>query len=224
MAKATRADLRTSLQYKTDGALTVAADQDYYLDAGELELLPLWFDFDPDIFAIARQSVTTDANGIALLPVNWLDLLRIEDVNQNKYDNLEIDQRQYSTGYYAAGYDITSGKRKLQLINHGAVLASTAVYFYDRERALMASGTTAEPVYPLEFRDLIAYRGAQLYFEDQGPSFFTAAEARRVMFERRLADARKMYDRPNASPQFVQTFDPDANNSSQRIAGSLGYF
>lgn len=224
MAKATRSDLRTSLQLKTDGALTLTTDQDYYLDAGELELLPLWFDIDPHIFAIARQSVTTDSNGIALLPVDWLDLLRIEDANQNKYENLEIDQRQYSSGYYSAGYDIASGKRKLQMISAGNPLADTTVYFYDRERVLMGTGGSDKPVYPLEFRDLIAYKAAQLYLEDQGPSFYDAAEKRRVMFERRLADARKMYDRPNASPQFAQTLDPDANNGSQRIAGSLGYF
>jgi len=224
MAKATRSDLRTSLTYKTDGALTVTADLDYYLDAGELELVPLWYDFDPEIFAIARQTVNTDANGIALLPVNWLDTLRIEDANQNKYDNIELDQRQKTTGFYAAGYDITTGKRKLQIIKNGAALASTAIYFYDRERALMAATATDCPVFPLEFRDLIAYKGAQLYFEDQGPSFYRAAADRETMFNKRLAIAKQMYERPNLTPQFAQTFDMDANDGNQRITGTLGYF
>jgi hypothetical protein len=224
MAKATRADLRTSLRYKTDGGLTVAADQDYYLDAGEMELLPLWYEFDPDLFAKVKQTASTDVNGILLLPTDWLDLMRLEDANQYKYENIELDQESYATGYRAAGYDVTTGKRKLQIVKAGSPLASTALSFYTRERVLMGAQTTDTPIYPLEFRDLIAYRAAQLYFEDQGPSFYDAAEKRRLMFERRVLDAKRLYERPNLTPQFAQTVNFEAQGGGTRLLGSLSYY
>lgn len=220
---ATRADLRSSIQRKTDQGLTVSADQDTYLDAAELELIPRWYAFDPDIFAIGRQSAATDSSGILLMPSTWLELLRLEDANQNKFDNIELDQRSYSTGWYAAGFDVANDARKLQIIQNGNPLVSTTMYYYDRERILMGSSSGSKPIWPLEFRDMLAYLGAQLYFEDQGPSFYNAAEARRVMFERRLAAAKAMYERPNLTPQFAQTLNPDSNGGTQRIAGTLNY-
>jgi len=219
-----RADLRVSIQRKTDGGLTVEADQDYYLDNAELELLPLWYAFEPERFAKGRQSAVTDSSGILLLPVSWLENLRLEDSDELRYENITVNQKRYSTGYYREGYDIASGKSKVQMMKAGNALASTTIYFYDTERTLMGATATDEPLYPIEFRDLIAYKGAQLYFEDQGSSFDDMAEKRRVRFDRRLATAREMYERQETSPQFAQTMDPDANQRENRLAGSLGYY
>lgn len=219
----TRADLRTSLQRKTDGRLTDSDDQDYYLDLGELELLPMWYDFDPDLFSQVRQSISSDSSGIILLPTSWLETLRLEDANGSRIEQIPVDSHLHATGYFNVGYDVASDKRKIQVVQNGAAWASASFYFFSRERTTTGSGDAATPIFPLEFRDLIAHRGAQLYFEDQGPSFDDAAEVRRIRFERRLNDARRIYERPNKSPQFAQTFDADARNASQRVIGTLGY-
>ena len=139
----TRATLRTSLQYKTDGRLTSSTDQDYYLNLAELEVISDWAQFDPDIFAKGRQSTTTDSDGIVLVPATFMELFRLEDANKRGYERIEVQNRWGSTGYYQAGYDTVNKKRKLQIMQNGNPLgAATTIYYYSSELVLMGALTT----------------------------------------------------------------------------------
>lgn len=213
MAATTRTILRTSLQYKTDGRLTASADQDYYLNLAELRVIGDWVMFDDDIFAVARQSAATDANGILLVPATFMDLFMLEDVNKTPYPRIELQERWSASGWYPAGYDASNKKRKLQIMRNGAVEASKTLYFYDSELLQMGSGTDAEPVFPEEYRDLIALKAAQLFYEDQGNAFDQAALTREQRYLRLLANAKKMYRSIGRGPRYAPTNDPDAGNN-----------
>lgn len=212
----TRTTLRTSLQYKTDGRLTGSTDQDYYLNLAELRVIGDWSMFDDGIFFIGRQSATTDANGILLVPATFMDVFMIEDVNKRPYPRIELEERWNSTGWYPAGYDTTNKKRKLQVMYNGAVDASKTLYFYDSELVQMGSATDAEPVFPEEYRDLIALKAAQLFYEDQGNAFDQAALTREQRYLRLLANAKKMYRRIGTGPRYAPSNDPDAGNAGGR--------
>lgn len=203
--------------------LTVEADQDYYLDLAELEVLSDWFQFDPTLFTSDRDSAATDANGILLLPTTFLDHIRIEDGNEGKYYPIDPDKRSYSTGWYGAGYDVTTGKRRIQMIKSGRAVGSTTFYFYTRDRVTMGATGSAAPIYPLEFRDLIAMKAAQLYFEDQGESYDQTAISREARYNRKLQKAEEMYGRQDVYPEFADTTDPDVLQQTdlQRTAGYI---
>ena len=206
----TRTTLRTSLQYKSDGRLTGSTDQDYYLNLAELRVIGDWALFDEDIFGAGRQSAVSDANGILLVPATFMELFMLEDANKRPYPRIELEERWNASGWYPAGYDTTNKKRKLQLMLNGAVDASRTMYFYDSELVQMGSGTSDEPVFPEEYRDLIALKAAQLFFEDQGNAFDQAALVREQRYLRLLASAKKMYRRLSRGPRYAPTNDPDA--------------
>jgi hypothetical protein len=206
----TRSTLRTSLQYKSDGRLTGSTDQDYYLNLAELRVIGDWALFDEDVFAKGRQSATSDADGILLVPATFMELFMLEDANKRPYPRIELEERWNASGWYPAGYDATNKKRKLQLMLNGAVDASRTMYFYDSEVVQMGSGTDAEPVFPEEYRDLIALKAAQLFFEDQGNAFDQAALVREQRYLRLLASAKKMYRRLSRGPRYAPSNDPDA--------------
>ena len=206
----TRSTLRTSLQYKSDGRLTGSTDQDYYLNLAELRVIGDWALFDEDVFAKGRQSATSDADGILLVPATFMELFMLEDANKRPYPRIELEERWNASGWYPAGYDTTNKKRKLQLMLNGAVDASRTMYFYDSELVQMGSQTTDEPVFPEEYRDLIALKAAQLFFEDQGNAFDQAALVREQRYLRLLASAKKMYRRLSRGPRYAPTTDPDA--------------
>jgi len=219
----TRAELRTSLTRKTDGMLTVAGDLDYYLDLAELEVLVDWFYFNPELFQGARSSAVADSSGVLLLPTTFLDMLRLEDGSERKYFSIDPDTRSRNTGWYPAGYDIATGKRKIQMINGGLATGSVTFYFYTRDRVLMGSAAGDSPVYPLEFRDLLAMKASQLYFEDQGESYDTAAQTRERRYNTKLQKAEEMYMTQSHWPDFAQSNDPDTTSQYplQRRTGYL---
>ena len=219
----TRAELRTSLQRKTDGDLTVSADQDYYLDLAELEVMSDWYQFDPGVFGSVRQSATTDSDGILLLPTTFLEMFALEEANERKYYPIKVENRYRNDGWISVGYDIASGKRKLQIVESGRNVGNKTLYFYTSDRVTMGALTTDSPVYPLEFRDLIAMKAAQLYYEDQDETYEQFARRKEARYDRRLAKAIEMYDRPNQWPEFAHSTDMDAMPSSalQRSEGYL---
>lgn len=216
MAATTRTVLRTSLQYKTDGRLTGSTDQDYYLNLAELRVIGDWAMFDDGIFFKARQSASTDADGILLVPVSFMDIFMLEDVNKLPYPRIELQERWTSSGWYPAGYDATNKKRQLQIMRNGAVEASKTLYFYDSELVQMGSATDAEPVFPEEYRDLIALKAAQLFYEDQGNAFDQAALIREQRYLRLLANAKKMYRSIGQGPRYAPSNDPDAGGPFSR--------
>lgn len=206
----TRSSLRTSLQYKTDGRLTASADQDYYLNLAELRVIGDWAMFDEDIFAKGRQSAVTDSDGILLVPSTFMELFMIEDGDKRPYPRIELQERWNASGWYPAGYDTTNKKRKLQIMLNGAVAGSKTLYFYDSELVQMGSNGTDEPAFPEEYRDLVALKAAQLFYEDQGNAFDQAALVREQRYLRLLANAKKSYRNLGRGPRFAPTSDPDA--------------
>lgn len=219
----TRANLRTSLQRKTDNDLTDSTDQDYYLDLAELEVVTDWYAIDRGIFASVRQSATCDSNGILLVPTTMMELLDLEDADEQFYRKIKVDNRKRNTGWYPVGYDLASGKRKLQIVENGSNVGAKTMYFYDTERVTMGSLTTDEPIFPLEFRDLIAMKAAQLYYEDQGESYERFALRKENIYNKKLAKATYMYDRQEEVPEFAPSTDMDAQGASalQRRTGYL---
>ena len=213
------------LQRMSDQGLTDSGDQDYYLDMADLRMLPLWFSFYPDLFYQAKQSAATDANGVLLVPTTFMDILRIEDGSKNRYHPIKLQERNYRTGYYRSGYDITEKKVQLQVMEVGSeAVASKTFYFWTAERVTMGALTTDEPIYPLEFRDMLALKAAQLYFEDQGASFDGVARERERRFLMRLGDAKDVYEQSEDAPaEFAPSVGMDAHNPEtlQRREGYL---
>lgn len=219
----TRADMRTSLQRKTDGSLTVEADLDYYLDLGELEVMADFYEIDRGIFSTARQSVSTDSSGVLLVPTTMLELFDMEDANETKYKKIKVENRKMATGWYPIGYDIASAKRKLQIVENGSNVGTKTMYFYNAERVTTGSSGSSEPIYPLEFRDLIPMKAAQLYYEDQDESYERFALRKENIYNKKLAKAARMYDRAEQWPEYAETTDYDAyaSDSLQRRSGYL---
>ena len=210
----TRAELRASLQRKTDSRLTSSSDQDLYLELGDLYVMRRWMTFDPGRYRDARSTASTDSNGILLVDTDTTRIERLEDANKSKYPLISIDERWDRTGYYIAGYDTSNKKAQLQIMKNGAVLDTTAMYWYDLGlvQGLLATGASAtdQPAIPEEFRDTIASAAAYLYFRDQGPPFAETSRFWKSELLDDLAEAKLFYKNYSKDPQYVPSDDPDA--------------
>lgn len=207
----TRATLRSSLTRKTDAQLTVAADLDIYLNLADSMVQNDWSQFDKSILTpSSRTSGTTDSNGVLLLTALTVEIYRIENSNNVEFPPISIDERWSKTGYYFAGWGNSNTQRQVVIMQSGAVLASTTVYFYPMVLSAMGSQTTNEPVIPEEFRDIIAVKAAQLWFEEQGPPLQGTAEKWEARYGRWLERARRAYKTLDNKPIFAKSYDPDA--------------
>lgn len=212
----TRAEHRTSLQYKTWQKLTVAADQDYYIDKAELEAIAAWLEFDPGLQQRTRQSDATDSSGILLVPKGFSKLLRLEDADKNKYSYIDsMDDVWDVDGYFFAGFDATNNKRKIQVMKNGSTLASTTLYWFDVTIVQMGTGSTTESCIPYGYKELIDYKAAQKYWEDQGSSMKKEAREWEVKFNALLAQAKGYFGHPTTDPEFVENLDTDAGEGGQ---------
>lgn len=222
IADQTRADLRTKLKYHTDNKLTLTADQDYYLNAAELDVFADWRKFDPGLFRPARDSVATDTAGILLLDPEFTRLELLEDVNGREYRKIgDARDIRYATGFIFQGFDATAGKRQLKVYSNGSVVASTTLYWYNIAQMLMGSTDAAKSAIPNDFRKLITFRAAYLYYRDKGTAFITSKEDWKRDYEQELDKAEAWYKNVDRSPQFVQSLDPDAGDAGLTLRQNL---
>lgn len=212
----TLATLRSSLQRKTDSQLTTSGDQDIYLVLGEKHILRNWMKFDPGRFREARETDTTDANGIMIVDIDTTRIERIEDANKVKYNLIDdINDRWSKTGYYVAGYDTTNKTTQLQVMKNGAVAATQVMYYYDTNLGAMATSTsTSESIIPEEYRDAIAKSAAYHYYQDQGPQFAGTANYWKGEVAEDMAEARRLYKNYSRDPAYMGSNDPDAGGAS----------
>lgn len=214
IADRTRADLRTALKLHTDSKLTLTADQDYYLNLAELDVFSDWRRFDPGLFRPVQDSVATDANGILLLDPEFTRLELLETSDGERFTKIDAtSDLRYSTGFVFLGFDQSAGKRQLKVVRNGAAVASTTLYWYNIAQMLMGSGDTAKSAIPNDFRKLITFKAAFLYYRDKGTAFITSKEDWKRDYEQELGKASSWYKNPDMSPQFVKSLDPDAGDS-----------
>lgn len=213
-----RTALRASLQRKTDGQLTNSTDQDVYLNLADRQVQMDWVQFDQTILIPStRTSGTTDANGVLLLTANTVEVQRIENSNKVAYQLIDINDRWTKSGYYYAGMGNSNTQRQVVIVENGTPLASATVYFYVMVLSLMGSGTSAEPVIPEEFRDMIATRSTKLWNEDQGETFLAVADKWEQKYQRDLEKARRAYRRIDDQPIFARSTDPDAGGNGTYV-------
>jgi len=208
-----RAVLRASLKRKTDNQLTVAADQDVYLDMADLYVSRRWMTFDSGRFRDAAATGTTDANGLLALDTDTTRLERLEDSNKVKYPLIDIEDRHGKTGYYPSTYDVTNKKAQLQIMKGGSALASTSMTWYDLGLVQMGSVSTDQPVLPEEYRDIIAVAATWFYFRDQGPPFFETARGWKGAVLDDLSEAKQFYRTFARDPKYMASNDPDSGGS-----------
>lgn len=214
----TRSNLRTQLQNMSSNQLTVQADQDFYLNLAELEVIGDWRKFDPGLFRAARTAGTTDAAGVMKVTAGFSKLERLEDANKVQYAFIDdLSQVWNKTGYYFQGYNTTDNVRTIQVMKNGAPLASASLFYFDIRLAQMASGDSAQPVFPDEYRTMIAMKGAHLYFRDQGPPFASFATFWATEYERKRANAEDWYKNVTSDPQYIESSDPDSGAGSRYI-------
>ncbi len=214
----TRSNLRTQLQNMSSGQLTVSQDQDFYLNLAELEVIGDWRKFDPGLFRAARTQGTTDSNGLLKVTAGFSKLERLEDANKVQYAFIDdLSEVWNKTGYYFQGYNTTDNVRTIQVMKNGAPLASGTLYYFDIRLTQMASGSTAEPVIPDEYRTMIAMKAAHLYFRDQGPPFATFATFWATEYERKRQNAEEWYKNVTSDPQYITSSDPDSGLGSRFI-------
>lgn len=209
----TRTELRALLQSLTDQQVTVAADQDLWLNRGEKHVIRRFMRFFPGLFRSARTEGTTDANGYLSLDVNVERIERIEDDSTppRKYELIDdINDRNHATGYYVAPYDTTNKKIRLLILRNGEPVVSEVMAWYDLALIQMGSGTDAEPVIPEQWRDTIATAAAYLFFRSQGPSLSQTAQYWKGEFLDEIAEAQAFYRRFHKETQFIGSSDPDA--------------
>lgn len=215
IADQTRADLRTKLKYHTDNKLTSQTDQDYYLNAAELDVFTEWRKFDPGLFRPVRDSVATDANGIMLLDADFSRLEYLEDGNGNEYREIkDMSLVRNGTGFYFVGFDQTNNKRQMLVIKSGNPVASTTLYWYNIKQMLMGTGDTVKSAIPNEHRKLITMRAAFLYYRDKGTAFIASKEDWKRDYKEALAEAEQWYKNTSKSPEYVTSVEPDAGGGS----------
>jgi hypothetical protein len=208
-----RSDLRTLIKNNTDQQLTVQADQDYWINKGEIYVIRRFMKFLPGIFRSARTSGSTDANGLLTLDSNVERIERIEDDSDPpvKFDLMDdINNRWNSTGYYVSEYNASTNKIRLQIMKDGAVHASKTVYWYDLALTEMGAGNSAESVIPNQWRDTIATAGVYLFYRSQGPSLASTAQYWKGEFLDEMAEAQAFYRRFTKETSFISSSDPDA--------------
>lgn len=214
----TRTTLRSSLQRKTDNQLTSSTDQDTYLDLADKQVQSDWSQFDKAILRYAKDSASTDSSGILLMDVDFVELERLQFTDDRKIPRLDdIEDRYSRTGYYFAGWDSNNQKRQIVVVENGSAKASTTIEWFGMKLNLMGAGTSAEPSIPEEFRDLIALKAAELYFDDQGPSLISFAQKWQNKYIKRISEARHAYKSLDDEPRFASSLDPDAQGNSRTV-------
>lgn len=222
MANTDRTALRQILQYHSDQKLTNSTDQDYYLNRAELDVFAEWRKFDPGLFRPSQEVVSTDINGILLLPQSFARLEYIEDANRFQYHLItDLSRLTYATGYIFQGYDQSTNKRQLKVFLNGGVLASTSLQWYNIERLIMGAGTSAESAIPEEHRHLIADRAAALYYQDKGPAYIVALQTWDNYYDKEMQKARNWYQSVSKEPQFIDSLDPDAGYGRQKLFSQI---
>lgn len=214
-----RSDLRTLIQELTDQQVTVTADQDKWLNRGELRVIRRFMKFFPGLFRSARTEGTTDSNGLLSLDVGVERIERIEDDSTTpvKYELIDdINLRHSATGYYVAQYDTTNKKIRLQIMRSGEPLASTVMAWYDIALMQMGSGSTDEPVIPENWRDSIATAAAWLFYRSQGPSMAPTAQHWKGEFIDEMSEAQAFYRRFHKETSYIESSDPDAGGGRGR--------
>jgi hypothetical protein len=210
----TRTVLRSSLQRKTDGQLTTAADQDLYLDLADLYIARRWMTFDPGRFRDARASDTTNSTtGILTLGIDTTRIERVEDANKVKYPLIDIEDRWNKTGYYPTTYDVTNKKTQIQIMKNGAVHANATMYWFDLGLVQMGDQAGDAPSIPEEFRDTIATVATWFYFRDQGPPFLETSRGWKSEALDDLSEAKQVYRTFAHDPKFMASNSPDAGGS-----------
>lgn len=205
----TRSTLRSALQRKTAGQLTNSTDQDTYIDEAEQIAIMDWVKFDKGLMQRIKQSAATDAtNGLLNVDKGFVRLLRLQDTADTKYDYLD-DPNDYpfATGYYFAGFDQTNDKRQFQILKQGSPVTSTTFEWWDINMTTMAADTGAESAVPGQ---LIVYKAAESWWEDQGPSFSPQAERMRQKYEEMLEKNERLFRNPTQDPEFIESVADEA--------------
>lgn len=209
----TRAEHRTSLQHKTAEKVTDSTTLDYYIDKAELEVIGSWIAFDKGLQTRTRQTDSTDSSGILLVSQGFSKLLRLEDANKNKFKFIDnMDEVWNVNGYFFAGFNTTSNKRKIQVMYAGAVHASATMYWWDVTIVQMGTGSTAESCIPYPYKELIDYKAAQKYWEDQGSSMKKESREWEVKYNGLLSQAKEFFGHPTEDAEFVENWDADAGD------------
>ena len=209
----TRVQLRTAITYKTDQRLTLEADQDYYLNLGDLQVIRKWIRFDSGRFRKALQVIATDASGVLEFPAGFTTLEYLEDTTGKYYPMIDVRERRYKTGYYFLQYDQATNVDQIQIIENGTDKATTNFNVFDLQLLQMASAGTGQPAIPEEYRDSVATAGAMLYFQNQGPSFQDFADSLEARFNREMKDAYEAYKITSRDPRVAETVSADAGGN-----------
>jgi|GEM_PF-3728962 len=212
----TRADLRARLKRHTDNKLTLAADQDTYLNEAELDVFTEWRKFDPGLFRPARDSVATSASGVLLLDADFSRLEYLQSGSNEEYREIkDMSQVHRGTGFYFTGFDQSANQRQLIVIRNGNPVASTTLYWFNIKQMLMGVGDTVKSALPNEHRKLITFCAAFLYYRDKGTAFIQSKEDWKRDYREALMQAESWYKNTSKSPEYVTSVDPDAGGGGR---------
>ena len=210
-APQTRTELRSSLKRKTANQLTNTTDQDIYINEAEQQALSDWVQFDKGLQQRTKQSASTDASGILLVGQGFSKLMRLQDANDVKYHYIDDpNEYPYRTGYHFLGYDASNKKRQLQILDQGSGKVSSTMEWWDVELAAMSTSTSTSSAIPAAYDELITYKGAEHWWEDQGPAFATHSARMAEKYEILLAKGRRQFGNPTQDPEFIESHNPDA--------------
>lgn len=143
-------------------------------------------------------------------------LERLEDAQKNKYFLIDtLDDVWNRTGYFFAGFSASAtaadNKYKLQVMKDGAVLASTALYWWDVTLAAMGTESTRVSAIPDGYKQAIDYLAAKKYWESLGSAahdkqckYFTRE------YESLIAKAKEKWDTPTRDAEWCESVDSDA--------------
>jgi hypothetical protein len=218
----TRSELRRALKYHTGGKLTSPADQDYYINRAELEVFGDWRQFDSELFQSAAQEVTTDADGIALMPASFSRMMFLYDSDEKEIGYIGHPRHTpRGTGFMFQGFDQTTNQRKVLILKGGNPEASVTYSFYDIEALLMGALDSAQSAVPNEHRHCIALKAAHLYFRDQGPPFQVTADTWHQNYLLEISKARTWYRTIHQSLEVVESASTDAGEAMTRHQGYI---
>lgn len=204
----TRATLEAALTRKTANQLTASADLTIYIDEAEQIAIADWIKFDKGLMQRIKQSATTSAGGLLNVDKGFVRLLRLQDTNNTKYNYLDDpNDYPYATGYHFAGFDQTNDKRQFMVLSQGSALASTTMEWWDINMTTMAAGSAAESAVPGQ---LIVYKAAEAWWEDQGPAFNSHSERMRQKYEEMLEKNERLYRNPTQDPEFIESMADEA--------------
>ena len=175
MAVTDRANLRASLQRKSDSKLTSSTDQDVLLDLAERRVLSNFSQFDKTLLRYAKDSAATDANGVVLLDAETIEVERVQSASDIKYLPIDVDELVRGTGYLFQGVGNSNTQKQILIHEGGSPVTNTTIEWYAMKLSLMGTAASAESVIPEEFREMIAIKAAQIYFEEQGPALISVA-------------------------------------------------